>query len=505
MRRVLGGALPSNDPPVELIGVAAVVKKTCDIVVGAMLGEGGMSRVHRAQHRTRDFELAVKIAKPSFEPRIRREYDALKRFHDAGIDHDGFVALCPGMKLGFCSGPRDGQLCMELLEGKNCSSLGKCRDWKQALNILKRVAEALEHLHEAQWIHRDVKPGNVVLTIQGKAKLVDFGLARAIGGTRETSEHSEPGWGTPAYMAPEQIYQNPMFLTPAVDAFALGGLFFHLLVGTPPPRNAIEGDFDFPNVESGPVTDDSRHLLQACQVLVDGCTRPRPRSRLSARQVTDAVTRMQVDFKDVLHRALPALAAPARFSAEGKSQMTSGNSTRNAGGGPSSEQDASLPRGLRRLQEEHAYWIPERDLRRMGRLELSKIPELQAIPWIRCSWIQAAAGRPVVLLSDLYLRRIVMDGKVARESYFAAYTECELLGSSVTMFERPGKGARRHVGCRTSEVTDRGAIESLGLQPGGRARRFTFFVADVEQSGNPEVPVASIVLGHAEGEEVRYA
>src|SRR5262245_4962798 len=211
----------------------------CDYKVLKLLGAGGMSQVHSARHR-RGFDLAIKTAKPGFAARLQREFEAVQAFK-----HPGIVTACPARLDGTCAGPSTGdRICLELVSGTNCLTLGQCHDWQQALHITQTVAHALGYMHELQWIHRDVKPSNVMVTPGGDTKLIDFGLARQQGTTSQASS-SQTGAGTLAFMAPEQFYVNPDLLTPAVDCFALGGLLFHLLVGVPPQRDVVEGKWDF--------------------------------------------------------------------------------------------------------------------------------------------------------------------------------------------------------------------------------------------------------------------
>jgi serine/threonine protein kinase len=118
---------------------------------------------------------------------------------------------------------------MEYVEGENLAQLmGRERvPTEQGVSILKQVAGALDHAHQAGVVHRDVKPANILITPDGKAKLVDLGIATASERTQITAAGTV--LGTPSYMAPEQLEGGQ--ITKAVDIYALGAVAFELLSG----------------------------------------------------------------------------------------------------------------------------------------------------------------------------------------------------------------------------------------------------------------------------------
>jgi serine/threonine-protein kinase len=124
---------------------------------------------------------------------------------------------------------------MEYVEGDNLAQL-MARERvapEQAVSIIRQVAGALDHAHKAGVIHRDVKPANILISPDGKAKLVDLGIATASERTRITAVGTV--LGTPSYMAPEQLEGGR--ITKAVDIYALGAVAFELLSG----RKARQG------------------------------------------------------------------------------------------------------------------------------------------------------------------------------------------------------------------------------------------------------------------------
>jgi serine/threonine-protein kinase len=108
----------------------------------------------------------------------------------------------------------------------------------EALNIITQVAEGLAAAHACGVIHRDVKPGNIIVAPDGRAKLIDFGLARPLG-PGDVSSSGEV-IGTPYYMAPEQC--DGEVLDPRADIYSLGATFYHMLAGVTPfaARSVLE-------------------------------------------------------------------------------------------------------------------------------------------------------------------------------------------------------------------------------------------------------------------------
>jgi serine/threonine-protein kinase len=130
---------------------------------------------------------------------------------------------------------------MEYVEGKTLGELAGGRPMKpaRAMPILRSVAEALDHAHSQGVVHRDVKPGNVIVGGDGTVKLADLGIARAIGASQITSEGSVVG--TLPYMSPERL-AGPGAGGPASDVYALAAVAFELLSGRPPSEASSTGE-----------------------------------------------------------------------------------------------------------------------------------------------------------------------------------------------------------------------------------------------------------------------
>lgn len=202
------------------------------------LGQGGMGEVWLAQDTKFDRKAAVKLLarhlaeKEDFVKRFYREARAMAKVdHPQTVrvfDVDEAVDSGDNVKKHFVA--------MEFVEGKSL------QDWldklgqlpvADALFITLRCAEALDHAHKLQMIHRDIKPDNVMITNKGVVKVADFGLAKALDDEEFSMTQSGTGLGTPYYMAPEQA-RNAKHVDGRSDIYALGATLYHILTGKHP-------------------------------------------------------------------------------------------------------------------------------------------------------------------------------------------------------------------------------------------------------------------------------
>ena len=192
------------------------------------IGEGGMGMVYRARYVVNNKQFAVKLLPSDVTDvttleRFQRELDILKK-----LKHPHIVR-CFG---GECKNKRQ-FYAMELVEGGTLEQLlakrGKLA-WELVVEYGLQMCEALDYSHKHGIVHRDVKPGNFLLTSSGRLKLSDFGLASVVAARRITAEGRT--MGTYHYMAPEQIRGKE--ITPRTDLYSLGCVFFELLTGRPP-------------------------------------------------------------------------------------------------------------------------------------------------------------------------------------------------------------------------------------------------------------------------------
>jgi len=194
------------------------------------LGEGGMGTVYLAEDRRLNRQVALKMLSASLradgEMRLRIIQEAQLI---AQVVHPNVVGV-------FDVGEEQGSsyVSMEYVEGQTLGEMLKSTgpfNPKECVPLLVQVAEGLSAAHSKGVAHRDIKPANIMVTENGIAKIMDFGLALVSGATRMTMPGAVSG--TPLYMAPEQV-RGESHLTPAVDIYAFGCLAYELLTGKPP-------------------------------------------------------------------------------------------------------------------------------------------------------------------------------------------------------------------------------------------------------------------------------
>jgi beta-lactam-binding protein with PASTA domain/predicted Ser/Thr protein kinase len=195
-----------------------------------LIARGGMARVFRARDRLLGRTVALKVlnpefaSDPNFVERFRREAQAA-----ASLTHPNIVAVYD------CD--RDGDthyIAMEFVDGRTLRDLlksGGRLHYRRAAEIAADIALALEAAHRKGVVHRDVKPGNIMLTRTGEVKVTDFGIARAIG-TGEALTQAGAVLGTASYLSPEQA--DGRAVDPRSDVYSLGVVLYEMLTGKPP-------------------------------------------------------------------------------------------------------------------------------------------------------------------------------------------------------------------------------------------------------------------------------
>ncbi len=192
--------------------------------VDAKLGEGGMGVVYKAYDTLLDRPVAIKSLSPQLFTK-----DGLKRLlreaqSAAKLTHPGIVAIHDVLEDGDAR-----HIVMEFVEGRTLRDLIPT-PWRDAILLMAQIFEAVEFAHSRGIVHRDLKPENIIVTVEGKAKVMDFGLARSEGRSRLTQTGLIVG--TALYMAPEQALQGKA--VPQSDLYALGCVFYELITGQPP-------------------------------------------------------------------------------------------------------------------------------------------------------------------------------------------------------------------------------------------------------------------------------
>jgi WD40 repeat protein/tRNA A-37 threonylcarbamoyl transferase component Bud32 len=195
---------------------------------------GGMGAVYRARHTRLDRVVALKVLAPDRfrDPRaVARFY---REMQSAGaIDHPNVVRVSDAGEAGGVP-----YLAMEYIDGTDLDRLIRQRGPLRvpvACKIVRRVALALEHVRQKGLVHRDVKPSNIMMTREGRVRLLDLGLALLRDGRADGAEITDSGilLGTAAYMAPEQA-SDPHGVDIRADLYSLGCTLYFLLAGRPP-------------------------------------------------------------------------------------------------------------------------------------------------------------------------------------------------------------------------------------------------------------------------------
>ncbi|MEJ3744592.1 serine/threonine-protein kinase [Actinomycetes bacterium KLBMP 9797] len=223
------------------------------------VGTGGMGDVWRATDTLLTRPVAVKVlqpalvAQPGFAERFRSEARTL-----AGLRHPGVVNVydygeddVTYLVMAFV----EGQPLNRRIEAAGRLSVG------ETVSIVTQAARALDAVHVTGVIHRDVKPGNLLIEPDGTVVLVDFGVARQAAAAELTKTNEVIG--TALYMAPEQVSKRP--LSPATDVYALGAVAYHCLVGEPPfpGESALQVALARLDSEPAPLPDDVPEPVRA--------------------------------------------------------------------------------------------------------------------------------------------------------------------------------------------------------------------------------------------------
>ena len=195
------------------------------------IGRGGQGVVYRAHQKSLNRTVALKViglgpwATETHLKRFRREAEAA-----ASLQHPGIVPIHE-------VGERDGQcyFSMNFIEGGQLDEVVRVKPMsiRQAAELIAKVARTVHYAHEHGILHRDIKPGNILLDKNGEPHLADFCLARLVEAESTVTRTLEVR-GTPSYMAPEQAAGKNAQLTSATDVYGLGAVLYQLLTGHPP-------------------------------------------------------------------------------------------------------------------------------------------------------------------------------------------------------------------------------------------------------------------------------
>jgi len=198
-----------------------------------LLGQGGMGMVYKARQPQLDRFVALKLlpirssSDPAFAERFSREARAL-----AKLSHPNIVSV-----HDFGQTDSYGYFIMEFVDGVDLRQMEQTQRLtpEQAIGIIPKICDALQYAHDEGVVHRDIKPGNILIDKKGRVKIADFGLAKLLG-KKDGDAHltqSNVVMGTPHYMAPEQM-SNPLTVDHRADIYSLGVVFYEMLTGELP-------------------------------------------------------------------------------------------------------------------------------------------------------------------------------------------------------------------------------------------------------------------------------
>lgn len=242
LQRVILVGEPPGEPPREVADpfIGTIVG---GITIEALIGEGGMGRVYRGTQERPRRTVAVKVMRPGLlsseaTRRFEREAEVL-----GGLQH-------PGIATVHAAGVHDfGLFRIPFIVIEHIPAAEPLTDYADAqklgvrerLQLFHAVCEAVAHGHERNVVHRDLKPSNILVDVQGKPKVIDYGIALAAGPefvTTTIQAASGQLLGTLQYMSPEQFTSGPDQVTARSDVYSLGVVLYELLTGKTPHQLA---------------------------------------------------------------------------------------------------------------------------------------------------------------------------------------------------------------------------------------------------------------------------
>jgi beta-lactam-binding protein with PASTA domain/predicted Ser/Thr protein kinase len=268
--------------------------------IDGLLGQGGMAKVFKGTDRVLGRTVAVKVLSPqfaddnSFVARFRREAQSA-----AALNHPNIVGV-------FDTGSHEDIhfIVMEYVEGKTLRDVLRTEGPllpERAIEIADSVALALGPAHQAGMVHRDIKPGNIMITPEGQVKVMDFGIARTT--TGDTLTQTAAVLGTASYLSPEQAQGEPV--DPRSDIYALGCVMYEMLTGRPPFSGDSPVAIAYKHVRDAPVPPSRLNpdIPQPLETVVMKALAKNPANRYqSAEELREDLERLQ--------QGLPTLATP---------------------------------------------------------------------------------------------------------------------------------------------------------------------------------------------------
>lgn len=215
-------------------------EKILEYRIDSRIGEGGMGTVYLGTHEALGQRVAIKVLLPELahQPELRTRFFQEARIQ-LGLRHPGIVQVHTANTE---SGPL--ALVMEYVEGEPLGDLierqGRLPE-SDALPMFEQILDAVGHAHSAGIVHRDIKPSNILVQGDGRTKVTDFGIAKALGGAKLT--RTGTAMGTAHYMSPEQVVGSRE-VDQRTDIYSLGATFYEVLTGQTPFESVTQDTTD---------------------------------------------------------------------------------------------------------------------------------------------------------------------------------------------------------------------------------------------------------------------
>jgi len=239
LRAEVESLLKAHDTAGEFIEEPPAAREAAPQRLGAWelteeIGQGGMGAIYRARRADGQYEqqAAVKLLRRGMDTETILRHFQLERRILAQLDHPNIARLLDG---GMASDGRP-YFVMEYIAGEPIDRYVESRNLpvREQLSLFLQVCAAVDYAHQRLVVHRDIKPGNVLVTADGVPKLLDFGIAKIVQPGSEPQTVTSARMMTPDYASPEQLLGDP--ITTASDVYSLGVLLFQLLTGERPYR-----------------------------------------------------------------------------------------------------------------------------------------------------------------------------------------------------------------------------------------------------------------------------
>lgn len=333
--------------------------------VGELIGRGGMAEVHIGYDTRLSRTVAIKVLRsdlatdPTFLARFRREAQSA-----AALNHPSIVAVYDTGEEHTTS-PNGNEISlpyivMEYVKGRTVSKLlnnGDALPINEAVQIVVGVLSALEYSHREGIIHRDIKPGNIMLTTDGKVKVMDFGIARAVADSAATMTQTNSVVGTAQYLSPEQARGE--VVDTRSDLYSTGCVLYELLTGRPPFQGDSAVAVAYQHVSEAPkpaqsIAPDIPDALDRV-VMKSLAKRREDRYQTAAEMRADLLAASRgegVDAPDVNSwqtRVLPASAVPAAIESAPAAEAAEDVTSTTTGTAVSQDADADKQRKRNRL------------------------------------------------------------------------------------------------------------------------------------------------------------